>query len=102
MKIEVTSDGTRVTDAVDLKKFSVVSDLEPSSLGEVLRAREWGSPSDQADHVFVSIEAIRRDTAEQATIDWSSGFEGMLAYASSRGWLSPDGKTILGHIEPRE
>ncbi|MDT2006111.1 hypothetical protein FXW78_17965 [Rhodococcus opacus] len=60
-----------------------------------------GRPSGE-QHVFVDPGAIRALAGAQASDEsWSAGFDAMVAYADSRGWLNPAGE-IRVHIAPCE
>jgi len=52
---------------------------------------------DAEDHVWVPIVLIRDLAGGDEA--WESGFAGMLGYAGSKGWLSPDGQLIQAHVE---
>jgi hypothetical protein len=48
------------------------------------------------DHVWLSVSALR--AAGDGSSKWSSAFDGMVAYASSKGWTSTDGSLLRAHI----
>lgn len=55
----------------------------------------------QPEHVFVGIDELRRMAGERAEDqEWQDGFEAMLAYAESKGWVQ-DG-AVRAHVEWRE
>jgi hypothetical protein len=58
------------------------------------------------EHVWLSIEELRRRAAslvpEAERDDWSRGFDGMVGYASSKGWTSPEGSHLRAHITRAE
>ena len=51
------------------------------------------------DHVWVSVDAVRRLAAGQVAPGWDDEFAGMLAYAASKGWMNADGTSIRAHRE---
>jgi hypothetical protein len=58
-----------------------------------------GAPTDQPDHVWVSVAAVRRLAADQVDEGWEPQFAEMLEFADGRGWLDPDQTHIQAHIE---
>ncbi|MCW2795467.1 hypothetical protein [Nocardioides sp.] len=54
------------------------------------------------DTALLSVEELRRLAGHRADDEaWSSGFAGMLGYASSKGWLDADGTAVTAHCEWR-
>ena len=76
--------------------------IEPTDPERGISADELaglGRPSG-GQHVFVDPNTLRALAGIQASDEsWSAGFEAMIAYAESRGWLSPAGE-IRVHIAP--
>ncbi|MEJ5254032.1 MAG: hypothetical protein WHS89_01665 [Acidimicrobiales bacterium] len=50
-----------------------------------------------SDHIWVSIEVVRRLAGARGD-GWSSGFEGMLAYARSKGWTDETDTHVRAHL----
>ena len=48
------------------------------------------------DHAWLDAAALR--AAGDGTAEWQAGFDGMLGYAASKGWASPDGAQVQAHI----
>ena len=48
------------------------------------------------DHAWLNAAALR--AAGDGSATWSSGFDGMLAYAVSKGWATEDGTQVRAHI----
>jgi hypothetical protein len=53
----------------------------------------------EADHAYITIDAVRRLAAGRVTDDWDDRFAGMLGYAQSKGWIDDTGNMIQAHIE---
>lgn len=49
------------------------------------------------DHLWVSIDALR-SLAGQRGDDWDTGFDEMLAYARSKGWVDETGTHVRAHV----
>jgi hypothetical protein len=104
MFVEVTEGRVAVRDAADLKGLAVhaVDRTQLSALGDLQQL--GGAGSDDGDHVWLSIAALK--AAAMATLPdddraaWSEAYDGMIAYATSKGWTSPDGAAVRAHLEP--
>ena len=53
----------------------------------------------EADHAYITIDAVRRLAAGRVADDWDDRFAGMLGYAQSKGWIDDTGNMIQAHIE---
>lgn len=99
MYVEAGENGGVVREAHDLKSLSV----RAAGPGALAALGALGTPSDDGAHVWLSIDALR--AAGAAAVDegerdsWTSGFDGMIAYASSKGWTSEDGRSVRAHVE---
>ena len=53
----------------------------------------------EGDHAWLSIAALRAAAhAQGAAAGWDADFDAMVEYASSKGWLSPDGTDVRAHV----
>jgi hypothetical protein len=62
---------------------------------------EFCSPGPDAEHVWVDIANLR--AAVLARVDdpgVGDQFDGVIAYATSKGWLDESGTHVRAHIEP--
>jgi hypothetical protein len=48
------------------------------------------------DHAWLDAGALR--AAGDGSAAWAAGFDGMLAYAASKGWASADSTRVRAHI----
>lgn len=98
--IDLEAGTAGLADPDNFQQFHVVvpgGDLEGSL--RVLGAD--GADADLADHIWISVAAIRRWAGERGDSDWEAGFGKMLEYAGSKGWLDDDATHIQAHIEPK-
>jgi len=51
------------------------------------------------DHVWLSAAALK--AAGDGSAEWAEQFDGMIAFAASKGWTSPDGTQVQAHIVRR-
>jgi hypothetical protein len=87
-----------VREAEVLTALSVVSPggtVSPDALGGL------GRPD--GSHVWLSVAELRfaaaATVAEQDRADWLKGFDGMIAYATSKGWTDESGTHVRAHVE---
>lgn len=96
--IVVVDEGTaRLDDPEDLKGFKVVV---PSG-DEATAAQALKSVGRLVDRetAWIRAGAVRALAHGRVDDDWEEGFEAMLGYAASKGWLSDDGSEIQAHVE---
>jgi len=99
MYIVVSEAGVSVHDADDLKSLSIraARALTAEAMGTL------GEPTDDGTHAWLDV-AVLRATAEatlppSAREAWRTGFDGMIAYATSKGWTDERGR-VRAHLEP--
>jgi hypothetical protein len=97
--VTVTAAGVQIGAADDCTSLDVrTAPALRSSLDETLRQARLGhwDGGDEAD--LQVAELRRRAAAEGVPADWARRWDDMIAYATRRGWLSPDGTTVRAHI----
>jgi hypothetical protein len=67
------------------------ADLSAGALGSVLAAGQAGELSEDGESVLLSVEWLRSGT------DDTAGFDAMIAYAATKGWL-PRPDVVQAHI----
>jgi len=106
MFVEIRNGAPSVHEAADLKSLSVVvhdgADVE-------VGLHEFGAVAEGGAYVWLQIDVLKaaaaatmpaHEHAEQADMaEWAKGFDGMIAYATSKGWTSADGRSVRAHIE---
>lgn len=99
MYVLVAGDGgearATVADAENLKQLhaefrGVSNDIAAAALSAA------GLGTVDGDHAWLDASALR--AAGDGSDGWTAGFDGMLAYAASKGWASPDGSAVQAHI----
>ncbi len=100
MRIVIEGSTVSLTDPEVFTAFDVLApDQSPEQVVEALGSA--GLAAEEADHVFVSVAAVRSLADSAASEDWQAGFQGMLDYAGSKGWLDSTGNFIKAHISER-
>ena len=90
----------RVVDIDNLSALHLaLGEVTDEEAGEVLEAAGLGRMGD-GDIAFLDAAALRAAAEPRATAaDWSTRWDGMVAHARSKGWLSDDGASIQVHVE---
>jgi hypothetical protein len=90
----------RVVDVDNLTALHLaLGEVTDEEAGEVLERSGLGRLGD-GDTAFLDAAALRAAAEPRArTPDWSTRWDGMIAHARSKGWLSEDGASIQVHIE---
>lgn len=97
MIIVVEGDDVRMDDPEDLKGFKVVvKSGDDATVAQALKS--VGRVVDR-ETAWIRTGAVRALAHSRVDSDWDEGFEAMLEYAASKGWLSDDGSEIQAHVE---
>jgi len=92
--------GVSLAEPDDLKSFKVLARGREGDSEGLANALEGVGRLADDGHAFIDADAVRRLAGERANDpDWSSGFDGMLAYARSKGWMDESGTAIQAHVE---
>ena len=84
----------------DCKRFHVeygVAGADPADVAAALGAWADGAVD---GHVWIRVEAVRSAAVGRVGSDWEADFDGMLAFARTKGWLNDAGDAIAAHVAP--
>lgn len=93
MYVHVGADAPTVEDVQNLRQLHVELDGVDDARGAAAIA-EAGLGTLEGDHVLLSIPALR--AAGEPTDEWRTGFDGMIDYARTKGWVTGD--RVRAHI----
>jgi hypothetical protein len=83
----------------DCKRFHVaVHGGDRARLAESLTATGVGCLDESGD-AYIEAAAVRQLASGRVSSAWEADFSAMLAYASTKGWLSDTGNAIRAHVE---
>jgi hypothetical protein len=90
----------RVVDVDNLTALHLaLGEVDDEEAGEVLVSSGLGRMGD-GDVAFLDAAALRAAAEPRATAaDWATRWDGMVAHARAKGWLSDDGASIQVHVE---
>ena len=92
MVIVVRDNTVTLDEPADFKGFKVVVESgDGSGLFSVGRLAH-------RDTAWITAEAVRRLAGDAATPEWEDGFQAMLDYAKTKGWIDDTGD-IQAHVE---
>jgi hypothetical protein len=98
--LTATPPGVALADPDDLGSFKVLAQAAQPDTAALERALEGVGSLGPDGHAFISVEAVRLLAGDRAgDPEWSGGFEKMLAYAGSKGWMNEAGDAIQAHVE---
>ena len=97
MYVLVDDDRVSLEEADDFTRFHVVCEHD-ADVSSALQAAGWGTADPDGD-AYISVDALRTAGRSAGGSDWQDGFEKMLAYAQSKGWLDEAGTAIQAHVE---
>ena len=94
MVIVVEDGGVHMQAPSDFKAFKVVvkEGEDPAAIAVVGRLED-------ADTAWIQIEAVRRLAGNAVDQAWEEGYDEMLAYARTKGWLHDARREIQAHVE---
>ena len=93
MYVHVGSDRPSVEDVANLRQLHVELDgVDDETAAAAIASSGLGTLD--GDHVWLSIAGLR--AAGEPTEDWRTGFDGMIDYARSKGWV--DGDRVRAHV----
>lgn len=98
VRVDVGAGTVSLDEPARFDRFHV---LAPAGAGEAAVASVLGDDGREAgdDHVWVRLSALERWAGDAADDQWRAGFDGMVRYASSKGWLDETGEFVQAHIE---
>lgn len=99
MIVHLTAAAATVLDADDCTRLHVSTDLLDTEIGEALRVTGTGRIA--ADNTaLLALDVLRtRAQAAASASNWAERWDGMVAYAARKGWLTEDGTAVQAHIE---
>ena len=99
MHIVVSAEGSLLLDQPSEFTAFDIQAADPSQNAVLEALADEGSASEESDHVFVSVAALRRLAGAEVDAEWEAGFAKMLEFAGSKGWMNEAGDAVKAHIE---
>ncbi|MBI2168912.1 MAG: hypothetical protein HYU28_05350 [Actinobacteria bacterium] len=97
MVVTIEGDAVRLDEPEDFNGFKVV--VEQGTENQVMQALAHVGRMVDRDTAFIRVDAVRAMAEGRVGDGWDYGFDAMVAYASSKGWMSDDQSEIQAHIE---
>ena len=85
-------------DVGNFREFHVVVEANVAAAVAAFGVR--AGPSEQDNHLWIDIAFVRELAGDAADAEWEAQFEGMLAYADSKGWIDEAANRVEAHIQP--
>lgn len=92
--------GSRITleEPEDLARFHVLCATGTSDLAGTLSSGGWGR-LDESGEALIAVDALRTAAAGRVGPGWDEEFAAMMAYATTKGWVTEDGGHLRAHVE---
>ena len=99
IQVDVAAGRKALEEPEDCKAFHVqASGVAEGALDEVAAALGDWAAGGADGHVWVSVAAVRAAAAGRVGPGWDADFDGMVAYASTKGWLNATGDSLQAHV----
>ena len=85
-------------DAGNFREFHVAIDGDVAAAVAAFGGRATASERD--NHLWIDIAFVRELAGDAANAEWEAQFDGMLAYANSKGWINEAANRVEAHIQP--
>ena len=93
--IDTENKQSSVLECGDLKRLSA----SVLGQGDVARALgDLGRPDAEGAFVWITISALRRAAAQAGDAAWAAQFDGMIDYATSKGWVDAASASVRVHL----
>ena len=92
------ADTITLEDPGNFREFHVSMDGDVAAAVAAFDSRAAASERD--NHLWIDIAFVRELAGDAADAEWESQFDGMLAYANSKGWIDEPANRVEAHIQP--
>ena len=92
------ADTITLEDPGNFREFHVAIDGDVTAAVAAFAGR--ATPSERDNHLWIDIALVRELAGDTADPEWEAQFDGMLAYANSKGWINEPTNQVEAHIQP--
>lgn len=92
------ADTIALEDVDNFREFHVA--IEGSVAAAVAAFDGRAAASERDNHLWIDIAFVRDLAGDAADAEWQVQFDGMLAYANSKGWIDEPANRVEAHIQP--
>lgn len=95
MYVLVSPGGVELEEPDDCTRFHLVGrDVGPDEVAGALS----GFGEVEGEHAWIEPDTLRTLAEGRVPADWDDRFDGMIAYAATKGWVDDEGR-LQAHIE---
>lgn len=98
MIVRLDEDAAAVLEADDLKRLHVEAPPAIDDVDAALRSAGIGTLAANGDAMLDVAELRSRARSVATATDWDEGWAKMIDFATSRGWVSDDGRSVQAHV----
>ena len=96
LHIDTDSETFSVREPLDCKRLSAIVSGS-GSLSTVLDS--WGHADEDGEHLWIGISQLRLAAAPANDPNWPSQYDGMIRYATTKGWVDERFQRVRVHID---
>jgi hypothetical protein len=96
LHIDTDSGSIEVTEPQDCKRLSAIV---TGNGGLTKTLGSFGNADVDGEHLWISISQLRTVAAPAGDDGWSSQYDGMIRYATSKGWVDKSAQRVRVHID---
>ncbi|MAG30974.1 MAG: hypothetical protein CL908_08800 [Deltaproteobacteria bacterium] len=98
MIVHIHTDASITLDDADT--FTAFSVSAPDlHLEQILAAFGPDAKAGEDDHVWIAISRLHALGEAHGGADWREGCDGMIAFATGKGWVDEDRQLVRAHVE---
>lgn len=99
MIVTVTAEAVDIQEPDDCGSLRVASTLALADIDRILRNTGAGTLLGEG-HILLDIASLHTAARKAAeSPDWDANWSRMLDYATARGWVFDDGRTVRAHLD---
>lgn len=97
VRVDVDKRHVHVLEPEVLNRFHVSATAGVDAVLPVLGER--GRPAEKANHLWLEIAWVRGLAEGQVDAGWHEGFNKMIEFARTHGWVDEAGTHVMAHVE---
>lgn len=99
MIVRLDATSVSITEADDCRRLHVATTLAAPDIDDALRASGIGRRGDGGDALLDVARLHGLAKAAATADDWDDNWSAMIGYATTKGWVTDEGRTVAAHIE---
>jgi hypothetical protein len=97
--VQLHAGSVSIEEPDDCRRLHVATDLPPADVDAALRFAGIGRLAETGDALLDVAELHSRARAVATAESWDADWTAMIGYATTKGWVGDDGRTVTAHVE---